>query len=76
MVENGSGEYASMFTVKKSFSSTSDGEYSLLWNVTDDEEVIAISMRSIASSNEWQWSFCKSVWMGLVYGSNIVRHEE
>ncbi|PLB54038.1 hypothetical protein P170DRAFT_397042 [Aspergillus steynii IBT 23096] len=52
MVEDDSGEYTSLFTVKKSSSSTNDGEYSLQWNVTDDEEVIAISMRSIAPSNE------------------------
>ncbi|KAH8432818.1 uncharacterized protein LDX57_010447 [Aspergillus melleus] len=53
MVEDDSGEYTSLFTVKKSSSSTNDGEYSLLWNVTDsDEEVIEVSMRSIAPSND------------------------
>ncbi|KAL4771867.1 hypothetical protein BDW60DRAFT_207610 [Aspergillus nidulans var. acristatus] len=48
LVENDEGEFTSLFSVKES---TSEGEYSLLWNVTDsDEDVITISMRSIAPS--------------------------
>ncbi|KAI9036038.1 uncharacterized protein KD926_002517 [Aspergillus affinis] len=54
MVEDDSGDYTSLFRVKNASSSTNDGEYSLLWNVTDsDEEVIEISMRSIAPSNDY-----------------------
>lgn len=52
LVENDSGEYTSLFSVKKSSSHDEDGSYDLYWNVTDsDEEVITISMRSVAPSN-------------------------
>ncbi|KAL4733277.1 hypothetical protein BDV11DRAFT_175848 [Aspergillus similis] len=48
LVENDEGELTSLFSVKES---ASEGEYSLLWNVTDsDEDVITVSMRSIAPS--------------------------
>ncbi|KAL4994377.1 hypothetical protein BDV10DRAFT_189111 [Aspergillus recurvatus] len=48
LVENDEGEFTSLFSVRES---ASEGEYSLLWNVTDsDEDVITISMRSIAPS--------------------------
>ncbi|KAL3432360.1 hypothetical protein BDV09DRAFT_197863 [Aspergillus tetrazonus] len=48
LVKDDEGEITSLFSVKKS---TSEGEYSLLWNVTgSDEDVITISMRSIAPS--------------------------
>ncbi|KAL4816957.1 hypothetical protein BDW67DRAFT_184412 [Aspergillus spinulosporus] len=48
LVRNDEGELTSLFSVKKR---TSEGEYTLLWNVTDsDEDVITISMRSIAPS--------------------------
>ncbi|KAE8312136.1 hypothetical protein BDV41DRAFT_577969 [Aspergillus transmontanensis] len=52
LVENDSGEYTSLFSVKKSSSHDEDGSYDLYWNVTDsDEDVITISMRSVAPSN-------------------------
>ncbi|KAL4983139.1 hypothetical protein BDW68DRAFT_191585 [Aspergillus falconensis] len=48
LVENDQGEFTSLFSVRER---ASEGEYSLLWNVTDsDEDVITISMRSIAPS--------------------------
>ncbi|KAL4746117.1 hypothetical protein BDW72DRAFT_207630 [Aspergillus terricola var. indicus] len=48
LVENDAGEFTSSFSVKES---ASVGEYSLLWNVTgSDEDVITISLRSIAPS--------------------------
>ncbi|KAE8371836.1 hypothetical protein BDV26DRAFT_302434 [Aspergillus bertholletiae] len=52
LVENDSGEYTSLFSVKKSSTHSEDGSYDLYWNVTDsDEDVITISMRSVAPSN-------------------------
>ncbi|GAB1201013.1 hypothetical protein APSETT444_010397 [Aspergillus pseudonomiae] len=53
LVENDSGEYTSLFSVKKSSTHDEDGSYDLYWNVTDsNEEVITISMRSVAPSNK------------------------
>lgn len=50
LVEEDSGEYTSLFYVKKT---SQEDVYSLQWNVTeeDDGEYISVSMRSIAPSN-------------------------
>lgn len=50
LVEEDSGEYTSLFYVKKT---SQEDVYSLQWNVTeeDDGEFISVSMRSIAPSN-------------------------
>ena len=48
LVKNDEGKITSLFSGKKS---TSEREYSLLWNVTvSGEDVITTSMRSIAPS--------------------------
>jgi hypothetical protein len=49
MVETGSGDISSSFYVKAS--TEGKGIYSLLWNVTDDDSVISISLRSVKPSN-------------------------
>ncbi|KAL3469803.1 hypothetical protein BJX99DRAFT_240630 [Aspergillus californicus] len=46
-VEDEAGEMTSLFSIKKS---DLGGQYSLLWNVTE-EEVITIGIRSVAPSN-------------------------
>ncbi|KAJ5802350.1 uncharacterized protein N7503_004800 [Penicillium pulvis] len=50
LVEEESGEYTSLFYVKKT---SNEDVYSLQWNVTDEDdgEFISVSMRSIAPSN-------------------------
>ncbi|KAL4808785.1 hypothetical protein BDV18DRAFT_157723 [Aspergillus unguis] len=51
LVKQEDGEYTSLFSVKKTDGDDSE-EYNLLWNVTDStEEVITISMRSVAPSS-------------------------
>jgi hypothetical protein len=49
MVETKSGDISSSFFVKAS--SEGEGVYSLLWNVTDDDTAIPISLRSVKPSN-------------------------
>ena len=50
LVEEESGEFTSLFYVKKT---SEDDVYSLQWNITDEDdgEFISVSMRSIAPSN-------------------------
>jgi hypothetical protein len=53
LAEDNSRVYTSLFSVKKSSTHDEDGSYGLYWNVTDtDDEVITVSMRSVAPSNE------------------------
>ncbi|KAJ5757294.1 uncharacterized protein N7511_005988 [Penicillium nucicola] len=53
LVEIDNGEYTSLFYTKKN--SNQEGAYSLLWNITENEdedtEYFVVSMRSIAPSN-------------------------
>ncbi|KAJ5388160.1 hypothetical protein N7509_010701 [Penicillium cosmopolitanum] len=49
MVENDSGDISSSFYIRSS--SAGEGIYSLVWNVTDDDTVIPISLRSAKPSN-------------------------
>ncbi|KAE8155303.1 hypothetical protein BDV25DRAFT_135050 [Aspergillus avenaceus] len=51
LIEDESGEFTSLYSVKKSSSHDQDGSYDLYWNVTDDEDVVPVTMRSIAPSN-------------------------
>lgn len=49
MVENDSGDISSSFYIRSS--SAGEGVYSLVWNVTDDDTAIPISLRSAKPSN-------------------------
>ena len=49
MVELESGDMSSSFYVREE--SEGKGVYSLLWNVTDEETAIPISLRSVKPSN-------------------------
>lgn len=51
MVENDSGDISSSFYIRSS--SADEGIYSLVWNVTDDDTAIPISLRSAKPSNAW-----------------------
>ncbi|KAI9925616.1 hypothetical protein ASPWEDRAFT_29051 [Aspergillus wentii DTO 134E9] len=49
LVEDESGEYTSLFSVPST--AGDGGSYSLLWNATDDDDVVPVTLRSIAPSN-------------------------
>ncbi|KAH8697450.1 hypothetical protein BGW36DRAFT_427412 [Talaromyces proteolyticus] len=49
MVETAPGDYSTSFYVRPS--SQGEGIYSLLWNVTGDDTIISISLRSVEPSN-------------------------
>lgn len=50
MVKSANGDISSSFYVRQT--SDDDGTYSMLWNVTDEDSAIPISLRSVEPSNE------------------------